>query len=116
MVTIENCDRETRVIDEHRVCGFACHRVTVIVEYQTEPVVYSGPDPMSVFYDHVMNEIKIIGEILKNHKDMLRSQTAEQAFLAASICVCVSVCPQKISKTTSRKLMYLGRNMPHGER
>jgi len=54
------------LIDEHGVCGFACHRVTDIVEYQTDPVVYSGPDPMSVFYDHVMSESKIIGEILKN--------------------------------------------------
>jgi len=65
----------TRFIDEHRVCGFACHRVTDIVEYQTDPVVYSGPDPMSVFYDHVMSESKIIGEILKNKRICFRSQT-----------------------------------------
>jgi len=60
----EHYNRPTRLIDEHRVCGFACHRVTDIVEYQTDPVDYSGPDPMSVFYDHVMTESKIIGEIL----------------------------------------------------
>jgi len=54
----------TRLIDEHRVCDFACHRVTDIAEYKTDPVVYSGPDPMSVFYDHVMSESKIISEIL----------------------------------------------------
>jgi len=36
--------RGTRPIDEHRVCGFACHRVTDIKEYQVAPVVYSGPD------------------------------------------------------------------------
>ena len=41
--------RGTRVIDEHRVCGFACHRVTDIGEYQTDPVVYSGHDVMSKF-------------------------------------------------------------------
>jgi len=74
----DDYNRATRLIDEHRVCGFACHRVTDIVQYQTDPVVYSGPDPMSVFYDHVMSESKIIGEILRNQKDMLPLSNEQQ--------------------------------------
>jgi len=70
--------KATRLIDEHRVCGFACHRVTDIVQYQTDPVVYSGPDPMSVFCDHVMSESKIIGEILNKQKDMLPLSNEQQ--------------------------------------
>jgi len=91
-------DRGTRVIDKHRVCGFACHRVTDIVEYQTEPVVYSGPDPMSVFYNHVMKESKIIGEILKNHKDMLPLTNEQQTeYDAATHC---TACGTDFSETT----------------
>jgi len=55
----EYYERATRLIDEHRVYDFACHRVTEIEQYKTDPVVFSGPDPVSVFYDHVMNESKI---------------------------------------------------------
>ena len=29
--------KATNIIDEHRVCGFACHRVSQYAEYQTEP-------------------------------------------------------------------------------
>jgi len=36
--------KATNLIDEHRVCGFACHRVSEYPEHQTDPVVYSGPD------------------------------------------------------------------------
>jgi len=63
--------RTTRLIDEHQVCGFACHRITDNVQYKTDPIVYSGPETMSVFYDHVMSESKIIGEILKKQNGML---------------------------------------------
>ena len=49
----ENLDfsRGVRPIDEHRVCGFACHLISNISKYQTDPVVYSGRDVMSKFYD-----------------------------------------------------------------
>jgi len=33
--------KATNLIDEHNVCGFACHRVSEYPEYQTDPVVYS---------------------------------------------------------------------------
>jgi len=41
--------KATNIIDEHRVCGFACHRVSQYLEYQTEPLVYSGPGVMDKF-------------------------------------------------------------------
>jgi len=63
------------------------HRLTDIVVYRTDPVVYIGPDPMSVFYDHVMNESKIIGEIFKNQKDMLPLSNEQQTkYDAATRC------------------------------
>jgi len=45
--------KATRPIDEHRVCGFACYRVTDYPQYQTDPFVYSRPDVMNKFYDHI---------------------------------------------------------------
>ena len=69
--------RGVRPIDEHRVCGFACHRVTSISKYQTDPVVYSGRAVMSKFYDHVMSESKIISDVLHNNETMI-PMTPEQ--------------------------------------
>jgi len=57
-------DARTRIIDEHKVSGFCCHRVTDLPQYQTPPTLYSGPDVMSRFYDHVMSESQTINEIL----------------------------------------------------
>jgi len=95
--------RATRLIDEHRVCGFACHRVTDIVQYQTDPVVYSGPDPMSVFYDHVMSESKVIGEILNKQKDMLPlSNEQKTKYDTATHC---TACGTNFS-TKNRKVRY----------
>ena len=41
--------KATNLIDEHNVCGFACHRVSEYSQYQTDPFVYSGPGVMDVF-------------------------------------------------------------------
>jgi len=41
---------------------------------------------------------------------------ASIVFGGVCVCVCSSVCPHKILKTTDQKLMSLGTNMPHGER
>jgi len=42
---------------------------------------------MSVFYDHVMSESKIIGEILKKQKDMLPLSNEQQTkYDAATHC------------------------------
>jgi hypothetical protein len=63
--------RGTRVIEEHEVSGFACHRVTHFECYQTDPVVYSGPDVMDKFYEHVLRESQIIANIIDDNKKML---------------------------------------------
>ena len=60
----------TNIIDEHRVCGFTCHRVSQYPEYQSEPLVYSGPGVMDKFYDHFMRESEVISGILANDQDM----------------------------------------------
>jgi len=84
----DDYNRATRLIDEHRVCGFACHRVTDMVEYKTDPVVYSGPDPMSVFYDHVMSKVKLSAKFLKKQKDMLPLSNDQQTkYDAATHCI-----------------------------
>ena len=38
---------KSRILDEHVVSGFCCHRMTDVPQYQTPPTVYSGPDVMS---------------------------------------------------------------------
>jgi len=62
--------KATNIIDEHRVCGFACHRVSKYPEYQTQPIVYIGPGVMDEFYEHVMQESTIISSILDNDRDV----------------------------------------------
>ena len=51
--------KATNIIEEHGVCGFACHRVSQYPEYQSEPLVYSRPGVMDAFYDHVMRESEV---------------------------------------------------------
>ena len=64
----EDCDSDakTHIIDEHCVSGFCCHRVTDLPQYQTPPTVYSGPDVMSKFYDHIISESETVSEILSH--------------------------------------------------
>ena len=57
-------DAKTHVVDHHNVSGFCCYRVTDLPQYQTPPKVYSGPDVMSHFYEHVMSESQAISTIL----------------------------------------------------
>ena len=42
-------DTKTRIIDEHQVSGFCCYRVTDVEEYQTDLVVYKGPNVINHF-------------------------------------------------------------------
>ena len=72
-------DRGTRPIDEHRVSGFACYRVTDFPEHQTPPTVYSGDNPMEVFYEHVMKESKILGQIISGDEEMIPLTGEQQA-------------------------------------
>jgi len=59
--------KATNIIDEHNVCGFACHRVIEYSQYQTDPFVYSGPGVMDKFYEHVMQESRTISDILADN-------------------------------------------------
>jgi len=80
--------KATNITDEHRVCGFACHRVSQYPEYQTEPLVYSGPGVMDKFYDHVIHESEVISGILANDRDMTPLTATQQAdYENATTCV-----------------------------
>ena len=60
----------TKIINEHNVSGFCCHRVTQLDQYRTPPTVYSGDDVISKFYEHVTNESKEIGKIMATNVPM----------------------------------------------
>jgi len=57
-------DAATHLIDERKVSGFWCYRVTDVAQYQTPQVMYSGPDVMDHFYEHVISESKTINEVM----------------------------------------------------
>jgi len=57
-------------IDRHDLSSFCCYRVTPYKQYQTPPIVYSGPDPISKFYDHVILESHLIDQIMSHHVPM----------------------------------------------
>ena len=63
-------DRGTKIVNEHNVSGFCCHRITQLEQYQTSPTVYSGEEVMSKFYEHVTNESKEICKIMTNNVPM----------------------------------------------
>ena len=62
--------RGTHVIQEHHVSGFACYRMTDNAEYQTQPTAYSGPEVMTKFYEHVMSESKVVGQIIASDEQI----------------------------------------------
>jgi len=62
--------KATKLVDIHNLCGFACYRVTEHEKYQTEPTVYSGPNVMDKFYEHVMEESLVIGRVVTNELGM----------------------------------------------
>ena len=66
----DNRRRGTKIINEHNVSGFCCHRVTQLERYQTSPTVYSGEEVMSKFYEHVTNESKEICKIMSTNVPM----------------------------------------------
>jgi len=70
------------------VCGFACHRVSQYPEYQTEPLVYSGPGVMDKFYEHVIHESEVISGVLANDRDMAPLTAIQQTdYEDATTCV-----------------------------
>ena len=56
-------------LDVHSVSGF-CYRIS-------SPKVYSGPDPTTDFYDHVMEESRVISKIMSQQVPM-RSMTSDE--------------------------------------
>ena len=52
--------------------------MTEHVEHQTPPYLYSGPDPMTKFYEYVMAESRAISAIVTRFASML-PLTLEQA-------------------------------------
>jgi len=83
----EISDANTRLIDEHRVSGFCCYRVTDIPQYQTHPHIYSGENVMDYFYDHVISESQAIDEILSQQLPVTPMSTDEvKEYRAATEC------------------------------
>jgi len=60
----EDEGKSVRVLNTHVVSGFACYRVTHYEQYKKPPIAYSGPDPMTKFYEHIMGESKLISDIM----------------------------------------------------
>ena len=89
------------LVDEHQVSGFCCYRVTDFDEYETPPYVYSGPNPMTKFYDHVMSESREICHIVTGAACMLpltEKQAAEYT-RAVSCSNCADVFSKDNHKT-----------------
>jgi hypothetical protein len=66
------------VVDEHVPSGFCAYTVACDPEFQTEPLVYSGPDCMDVFYDHLAKEQQRIIDIIKRNMAMIPLTDEEQ--------------------------------------
>ena len=59
-------------IDHHEPSGFACLRVSAMPEHNNNEVyVYSGPDVMEHFFEHIKKEHKEINKILDKNESML---------------------------------------------
>jgi len=63
-------------LDVHSVSGFCCYRISSEPKYRTPPKVYSGSDPMTEFYDHVM-ESRVISKIV-SHQVPMRPMTSDE--------------------------------------
>ena len=57
-------------VSEHVPSGFCCLKVSKFDDELFEPYVYSGPDVMTKFYEHVYREQEIIYTKLNIQKDM----------------------------------------------
>jgi len=76
-------------LDVHSVSGFCCYRISSEPKYRTPPKVYSGPDPMTEFYDHVMEESRAISKIV-SHQVPMRSMTSDEHKLHEAATECVN--------------------------
>ena len=79
--------RHTKIINEHNVSGFCCHRVTQLDQYRTPPTVYSGEDVMTKFYEHVTNESREISKIMATNLSMEPLTPQQQShYTNATVC------------------------------
>jgi hypothetical protein len=69
---------EPNVVDEHVPSEFYAYRVSTNSEFETEPFLYSGPDCMDVFYEHLAQEQARIIDIMKLNVSMLPFTAEEQ--------------------------------------
>jgi len=76
-------------LDVHSVSGFCCYRISSEPKYCTPLKVYSGPDPMTEFYDHVMEESTVISKIV-SHQVPMRSMTSDEHKLHEAATECVN--------------------------
>jgi len=83
----EECN-SMKKLDVHSVSGFCCYCISSEPKYRTPPKVYSGPDPMTEFYDHVVEESRVISKIV-SHQVAMRPMTSDEHKLheAATDCV-----------------------------
>jgi len=65
-------------LDVHNVSGFCCYRTSSEPKYRTPPKVYSGRDPMTEFYDHVIEESRVISKIVSRQVTMRPMTSDEQ--------------------------------------
>ena len=78
----------THAINEHMPSGFCAYTTSRDPEHQTEPVLYSGPNVMEVFFDHILTEQRRIACIMDKCISMLPLMREEQSRFDA-----VVVCP-----------------------
>jgi len=78
----------THAVAEHVPCGFCAQTVcnskvkkdADFSIYATEPVLNSGPDAMSVLYDHISTERRRISRLLGKNVDMMLTHDEQNYF------------------------------------
>ena len=58
-------------VSEHIPCGICSYTVSIFPEHQSAPVIFTGPDCMQKFFDHLMLEERRISQILGRNVSML---------------------------------------------
>ena len=84
---LQPVDGEGNIVNEHIPSGFCCLRVSSYPEYETPPVIYSGPNVVETFFKHLKAEKKEICRILGFQAPM-KQLTAEQQSLYDSSIAC----------------------------
>jgi hypothetical protein len=66
------------VVDDYVPFGFCAYTVSTDSEFETEPLLYSGPHCMDVFYEHLAQEQAKIVDTMRLSVDMLPLTAEEQ--------------------------------------